>query len=223
MTRLDIALFNYEDGGLQTARRLADPTAQARTHDSLANASIMLGRFDDAHTHLSHALDLHYLWERRNDPKRALDHARQAHDLYQAAGHHAGQAQALNNVGWYHAQLGDHQQALIACQQALALLQKLDNRVGQANTWDSLGYAHHHLSNHTEAITCYQHALMLFWDLGDRYNEADVLTHLGNTHDAAGNPTAARDAWQQALTILTDLDHPDAASVRAKLQGLRTA
>ena len=44
-----------------------------------------------------------------------------------------------------------------------------------------------------------------------------ILTHLGDTHHAAGDPDAARDAWQQALTILDDLDHPDAAQVRAKL------
>ena len=33
-------------------------------------------------------------------------------------------------------------------------------------------------------------------------------------------PQAAHDAWQQALTILDDLDHSDAAQVRAKLAGL---
>jgi hypothetical protein len=35
---------------------------------------------------------------------------------------------------------------------------------------------------------------------------------------AGGNMTAARQAWMQALAILTDLRHPDAQSLRAKLQ-----
>src|SRR5262249_13839188 len=41
------------------AGRLADPTAQAHAHRHLANAYTMLGRFDAAHTQLSHALDLY--------------------------------------------------------------------------------------------------------------------------------------------------------------------
>ena len=41
------------------ARRLANPTAQARAHRVLARAYGRLGRFDDAHNELRHALDLY--------------------------------------------------------------------------------------------------------------------------------------------------------------------
>jgi tetratricopeptide (TPR) repeat protein len=214
--------------------RLADPTAQADARRNLALAYSRLGRFDDAHTELGHALDLYrraadqvgqahthqslaYLWERQGHPARALDHCRRALDLHQAAGHQFGQAYALNTVGWCHALLGDHQQALTYCRQALTLHQNLEDRIGRAHTCDSLGYAHHHLGQHTQAITCYQNAIDLFRELGDRYQEATTMTQLGDTHHAAGNPTAAHDAYHQALTILDDLDHPDADTVRAKL------
>jgi DNA-binding SARP family transcriptional activator/tetratricopeptide (TPR) repeat protein len=216
---------------------LVDSTARARAHLTLASAHIRLDRFDDAHTHLRHALDLyrragdqageahiHYylahLWERQGRPEQALDHARQSLHLCRVAGHQVGQASALNAVGWYHALLGNYQQAFNACQQSLTLHRELDDRDGQANTWDSLGYAHHHLGHHTQAITCYQQALKLYQDLGNRYNEADTLTHLGDTHHATGNAHAARDAWRQALTILTDLEHPDTDTVRTKILSL---
>jgi DNA-binding SARP family transcriptional activator/tetratricopeptide (TPR) repeat protein len=222
---------------IAAATRLADPAAQARAHRTLAHAYIRLGRLDDAHTQLSHALDLYRragdqvgqgythrnllnLWERRGQPAQALDHAWQALHLYRAAGHQVGQAAALNSVGFNLALLGDYQQALNACQQALTLQQNLDDRPGQALTWDSLGYAHHHLGHHTQAITSYRHAIDLFRDLGDRFNEATTLSQLGDTHHAAGDPQTARDAWRQALTILTDLGHPDAGRVRAKLHNL---
>jgi tetratricopeptide (TPR) repeat protein/transcriptional regulator with XRE-family HTH domain len=221
------------------AERLADPTAQARAHRYLAYAHIALGCFDDAHTQLRHALDLHrqagdrvgqayihhgltQMWERRGRPTEALDHAQRALDLFRAASHRHGRARALNAVGWYHARLGDHQQALTHCRQALALYQELGDPVGQAATWDSLGYAHHHLGHHAQAIDCYQHALSLYRDLGSRYLETDTLARLGDTHHTTGNPTAARTAWQHALTILTDLDHPDADQIRAKLADLNT-
>ena len=221
-------------------RRSAWPTAAARPTPTAASLAPTPGwaATTTPHTHLRHALDLFARARRPDRPgphppqprpwcssgraatREALDHAQQALDLYRAAGHRAGQADALNAVGWYHALLGDHQQALTYCQQALALLQELGDRYGQADTWDSLGYAHHHLGHHSQAVACYQQALDLFRELGDRYDEADTLAHLGDTHHAAGDPDAARDAWQQALTILDELDHPDAGQVRAKLGGL---
>jgi tetratricopeptide (TPR) repeat protein len=216
------------------ARRLANLPAQAQAHRNLAYAYTQLSRFDEAHTHLTHALDLttqtgdltgqaythqrlSSLWEQWGNYPQALDHAWQALNLFQAAGHQVGEARALNNVGWYHVILDEHQQALPYCQQALALHQEFDDRDGQAAAWDSLGYAHHHLGHYTQAVTCYQHALDLVWDLGDRYHEAQTLAHLGDTHHATGNPQAAHDAWQHALTIFNDLNHPNADQIRIKL------
>ncbi len=219
------------------ATRLGDPAAQARAHRLLATANMWLGRFDDAHTQLRHALHLHreagdlagqahthfhltHMWEAQGRHAEALDHARQALDLYRAAGHRVGQATTLNAVGWCHAQLGDHEQALSYCEQALALHQELGERFGQAHTWDSLGYINRHLDRHAQAITCYQHALTLFRELGDRYYESDALNHLGDTCHATGDIDAAHDAWQQAMTILADLDHPEAERIRTKLAAL---
>jgi tetratricopeptide (TPR) repeat protein len=228
-----------QQAAVAAAGRLADPAVQARAHRFLAGAYIGLGRVEDAHTQLRHALDLYrragdqagqahthhnlgHLWDGQGRPGEALDHARQALDLYRAAGDRRGQADALNSVGWCHSQLGDHRQALTCCQQALTLLQELDDRFGQSAAWDSLGYAHHHLGHHTQAITCYQHALDLVRDLGDRYYEATTLTHLGDTHHATGDLDAAQTAWRQALTILDQLDHSDAEQVRTKLTTLDT-
>ena len=75
-----------------------------------------------------------------------------------------------------------------------------------------------HLGDLPEAARCYQRSLELYRDLGDLYRQAEVLTHLGDTLHAAADVTAARETWQQALTILTDLDHPEADVVRAKLR-----
>jgi tetratricopeptide (TPR) repeat protein len=221
------------------AQRLDDPAVQAKALRTLAGAYIWLGRFDDADTELSHAIDLSrragdragqahthrklaVLWESRDHPTRALDHARQALVLFRAAGHQLAQANLLNTVGWCHALLGDHQQALTDCRQALTMLENLGDLLGQARTWDSLGYAHHHLGQHTQAVACYQQSLTLYRDLDDRHEEATILTHLGDTYHATGNPTAAHDAYQQALAILDDLDHPDADTVRTKLATTNT-
>lgn len=81
--------------------------------------------------------------------------------LYRAARDPAGEADALNTIGWYQIQLGEHESALAPCRQALAVQQAIGDRPGQADTWDSLGYAYHHLGDHEQALAAYREALAL--------------------------------------------------------------
>ncbi|MGI5519941.1 ATP-binding protein [Micromonospora sp. CA-259024] len=220
---------------LLAAERLGDPVAQAVAHRFLAGAHTVVSQYADAHGHLERALELYVrsgdtegearthqnlasLWDRQGETRKALDHSKRTLALAQAAGHRRAQADALNAVGWCHAQLGEHIRALAYCEQALELLQQLGDRAGEAATWDSLGFAHHHLGQYGQAVEYYERTLDLTRDLGDRWGEADTLSRLGDTHDALGDPTSARADWHRALDIFTALNHPDAATVRAKLQ-----
>jgi tetratricopeptide (TPR) repeat protein/transcriptional regulator with XRE-family HTH domain len=221
---------------LTAAERLSDPTAEAHAHTTIACAHTRLRHFDDAQAHLECALDrygrtgdriaqahthhnLGYLADVRGGHATALDHTRQALDLFRAAGHLVGQANTLNAIGWCYAQMADLRQTLVHCRQALSMLKQLEDFVGQAHTWDSIGYAHRHLGEHTAAIASYQQAVDLYQRIGDRNGEATTLTRLGDTHHDAGDADLADKSWQQALAILDDLAHPDADTVRAKLQG----
>ena len=230
-------LVNCHQTAAAAAERLGDRVAQARAHRLLARACTRLNRLDDARVQLLAALDLStragdlagqahthqtlaHVWERQDRHAEALTHCQQALDLFRAVGHQSGQADALNGIGWLHALLGDHRRAIAYCRQALPLYQEIGDRRGQAATWDSLGYAHHHLGQYPQAVEGYQQAINLCRDDGDRYEEAVTMTRLGDTHNVAGSLNAARVAWQQALATLTDLHHPDAEHVRAKLARL---
>jgi hypothetical protein len=48
------------------------------------------------------------------------------------------------------------------------------------------------------------------------------LVRLGDTYHASGDTGAAGDTWRPALSIFTDLDHPDAEQVRARLRNGRS-
>jgi DNA-binding SARP family transcriptional activator/tetratricopeptide (TPR) repeat protein len=219
---------------VSAAERLADLSAQARAHRSLANAHIGLHRFDDAYADLQRALALdrrarnqagqghsHYclalMYGRERRYADALDHAQRSLDLYRAIDDHHRHARALNQVGWYQTLLGNHRSALVYCEQALAILQDLGDRSGEADTWDSLGYAHHHLGHHTEAVACYERTLTVYLELGNRSGAADTLTHLGDAHQCAGDAANAHNAWRRALAIFDDLGDPQADEIRAKL------
>jgi tetratricopeptide (TPR) repeat protein/transcriptional regulator with XRE-family HTH domain len=222
---------------LAAAGRLGDLTLQARSHHYLARTAVQLHRYDDAHTHYRHALDLYrqldepawqakvhlglaVMLDRQRQHARAVGHARQALELSAAADDWLGQANALNNLGWNLGQLGDYQHALPHCQQALALSRTAGDRQIEGDTLDSLGYAHHHLGQHLEAIACYQQALDIGNELNYRYLQAAALSHLGDTHQTTSRLEAARACWQQALFILDDLHHPDAEQVRTKLHAV---
>jgi tetratricopeptide (TPR) repeat protein len=225
---------------LTAVERLGDRVEQARAHRGLARAYRQLGRFDDAHTHLRHALRLYgelgdlvgeghthnslgQMYELQDRPAEALGHAEQALELLQRTDDRPGEALALNAVGWCHARLGNYQQALEYCRRALDLQQELSDEVGAASTWDSLGYVHSHLGDLPQAIVCYQRSRELRHDHGDRYGEAKTLVRLGDTHRAAGDDDAARDAWRQAVALLDDLDHPESDGVRVRLAELPVA
>jgi tetratricopeptide (TPR) repeat protein len=174
---------------------------------------------------------------RRHDPRRglraalaaiaeyqghyaeALSHAEQAASLFRDIGDKIGEADLLSAAGWHHALLGDYPQARRLCRQALALNDVADygSRHLEGNICNSLGYTEYRAGDLAEAAACYDRALSIFRTVGDRWGQADTLTNLGDIRRAVGELLAAREAWQQALVILDDLQHPDAAKIRAKL------
>jgi len=225
---------------LDAAERGGDVTGQTHAHHEIARGYVRLGRHDDAHRHLDHLLRLFaadedaigqarihlnmcHVMQLRGWHAEGLDHALRALELYRVAGQRSGEAKALNSVGWSYALLGDFARSLAYSEQVLAIFEELGDLTGQAATWDSVGYAHHPLGRYPQAIDAYRHALEVVRDVGDRFHEGMILDHLGDSHHSAEEPGAARDAWKQALAILTELDHPDAAAVRGKLDRLERA
>ncbi|GAB3882958.1 hypothetical protein GCM10029964_041520 [Kibdelosporangium lantanae] len=143
-----------------------------------------------------------------------------ARDLYVDTGNEAALAEALNGLGWCHAQLGEYDQALVYCQQALAMHVKLGARISEADTMDSIGFIHHHLGDHSQAVAYYQRALAIDRELGDRNKQAEVLGHLGDAYAAAGENDQARLAWQEKLAVLEAISSPSAERLRARLADL---
>jgi len=224
----------------RAAERLGEPVAQSQAHQGLAHAYLLLGEHDKASAELQRSLEravetgdtnavafTHRLiaqvhW-RRGDLPLALHHGQLMLALLRDGDDPQHLAIALNAVGWYHALLGDHAAAIAHCEEGLGLCRQIGNQLGQARTHDTLGYAYHHLGEHARAVDNFREALVLFRALGDRYSEADTLSHLAETYLSLGDTGRAQASWRSALEILTDLDHPEAEEVRAKLARLTSA
>jgi DNA-binding SARP family transcriptional activator/tetratricopeptide (TPR) repeat protein len=223
--------------GLAAAERSADPAVLAQAHHLMGRALLTQGSLDEAQDHLQRAGSLAVaigdpvvqgqscrflacVAERRNRPAEALEHSRRAAALFQRAGWRPGLAAALNDIGWYHAELGDSETALDFCRRSLAEHEALGNLDGQAFTCDSIGYAYHRLGRYAQAIRYYKRALDLLRAVGDRAAEADTLYRLGESQRATGEPAAARVTWQEAAILLDQVDPARADAVRAKLRDL---
>jgi tetratricopeptide (TPR) repeat protein len=167
---------------------------------------------------------LHLTWvlERQGEYRQALAHAARALELFEPWQHRAGRADALNAVGWCHAQLGRPAEALAFCGQALALHEEIGHRDGAAHAWDSLGYAHYSLGDHRRAVMCYQHAADLWRHLGVPCYEAETLVRLASCQRAAGDLAPARIALVRALAIFQEFSHPGAESVLLTLRHIDT-
>jgi tetratricopeptide (TPR) repeat protein len=227
-------LVAVQEAAVEAARRLADRAAEAGAHRLLSAAYRRLDRPDDARVELERALELFQslpshsghgrthlglaeMYEREGRYREAVFHTERGLRLFETLGDGVGQADALNMAGWLHTLLGEYEAARTACQRALALFQDAGSRRGEAITWDSLGFIHHRLGRYAKAVDCYQRAVTGVRETGNRYGEADALAHLGDAHHDNGDHDAAHACWRQALDILTELDHPHADAVRARL------
>ncbi|GAA0564847.1 hypothetical protein GCM10010172_55390 [Paractinoplanes ferrugineus] len=219
---------------IAAAERAGDVLLQAVSHYNVGFALAGLGDLDRARSHLTTALALYRRLGNRSGMadahlnlgivarrearySDALEEGGHALELARQAGDRVGEARAMNNIGWCHLTMGDYREALDYCRRAVRLHEAAGNRMGAAHSWDSVGMAHFRLGEPAQAASCYRRAASIFRDENDQQYQAIALSHLGDTEEAAGRHRSARDAWRNALAILTELDHPDADEVRAKL------
>jgi transcriptional regulator with XRE-family HTH domain/tetratricopeptide (TPR) repeat protein len=221
------------------ARRLEDSRAQALIELSWARCEIYRNDRPKAEQHLRDALDR---FERLGDPigqahalvnlggvaasagcyDEAIAWASRAHGRYAETDDREGQAGSLANLGLYHLRLGHYEHSTDLLTRAQVIFDELGNRTGQALAAHNLGLAHHGAGEYRHAIACHHIAADLLHELGNVADYAEVLGELADAYHADARPTEAIATCRQALTILTELDHPKAAQMAAKLTRLRT-
>jgi tetratricopeptide (TPR) repeat protein len=223
-----------ERHAITAAERLGDPIALAYSYRGLARAEVDFIPDEQVRNHLNMALELYRIagdksgqghvhmglsWanERQRQFLAGLRHSETGYRLFREAGDRNGEAEALNNLAWSLATAGRLDEALAAGRRALDLLQETKNPYFEAHAWHTVASTHARMRNEAEAVRCCERAVALFREIGDLYHEGTLLAHLGDLLEATGDLHRAQTTWRQALSILSDLRHPDADAVRAKL------
>ncbi|WP_211768546.1 AfsR/SARP family transcriptional regulator [Kutzneria sp. CA-103260] len=203
---------------LDATAHLTDPRAAMFAHRRLGSALADLGRHGEAIAYLHRALALAeehhdidqqfethrvlgWAWRSQDNYPRALEHGTRLVDLSRTLGEPAREAAALNQRGYYLAQLGDFDAARTHCEAALAIQRSLDGVAGDAATLDSLGYIAHHSGRHRQAVEYYQEALSRYRDRGHDVLVSEIHEKLGDAHAALGEHEQARAQWRKALEL----------------------
>ncbi|MGW5720653.1 BTAD domain-containing putative transcriptional regulator [Amycolatopsis sp. NPDC003865] len=190
----------YLEQVLAIQRELGAREGEARAQYNLAMAA--------------HNLD-DYAW--------AYEHGMQALEIVRELGLGAFEASVLRALGDICTSMGDHDQALRLADAALAVLGPDGEPVDTRFTLHTRGLALVGLGRVAEGIAGIRESVAMFFEMGELYEAADVLAQLGTIHLRRGDRAPARECWVRSVRLLTELGHPDADDVRAKLAALVAA
>ncbi|MGW5746691.1 BTAD domain-containing putative transcriptional regulator [Amycolatopsis sp. NPDC003861] len=150
----------------------------------------------------------------------AYEHGVQALEIVRELGLGHFEASVLRALGDICTSMGDHEQALRLADAALAILDPDGRPVDTRFTQHTRGLALIGLGRFDEGIACIRDSVAMFFAMDEQYEAADVLAQLGTIHLRHGDAALARECWLRSVRLLTELGHPDADDVRAKLAAL---
>jgi tetratricopeptide (TPR) repeat protein len=177
-------------------RRLGNADGEARIEQSLGDVYLLMGQAEQARPHLEAGLATH-----------------------RRTGNIGCQAAALDSLGRLHQQLGRYDLALELQREALAVHRHNGALGGEAETLNDLGHTLRAAGRAGDALADHQRALALAGRFGYPYEQARAHAGLGHAYQALGRHDRARDHWREALDRFTRLGVPEAAEIRARLDG----
>ncbi|MDW8438522.1 MAG: tetratricopeptide repeat protein [Chloroherpetonaceae bacterium] len=140
------------------------------------------------------------LW-RLSDYAPALECLQSALALYETLGDKRGVANALNDIGNVHSNVGDYSNARRFHQQSLAIRRELGDKQGVAKSLGNLGGVCLALADYSQALRYYQECLLMFEEIGDKRNVANALNLIGNAYCSLADYPSAMQRYQQSLDI----------------------
>ncbi len=171
-------------------------TAHAHPGDSLVAA--LPTASDEKRVRLLNALSDEY---RVKVPAKALAYAQEAHALATRLRDHSGVAAALNNLGEYYLNNGNHDKALEYFGQALSLGKVLGNKPIVAVSTAHIAVVHYFRGQYDTSLQFAQQALPLLRELNLRKEWAENLSIISYLYNAKGNTQKALDYNLQALRL----------------------
>ena len=133
---------------------------------------------------------------------QALEHYRQAVELWRQARRPRLAAQSLYCVAVLHRLMGDQGEGLTAAQQVLPLWQALGDLGREADTWNEIGLLQSSQGHAVDARAAFTTALRVQQSAGDLLRQAATVNNLCLTHLVAAEFRQALDCYGPALVAI---------------------
>ncbi len=204
--------------GLGVVNGIARQYAESRRYleQVLAIQRELGAREGEARAHFNLTLAAHS----HDDYAAAYEHGWQALEIVRELGIGEFEASVLRALGDVCAATGDHEQALALADQALAITGPDGAPIDLRYTVHTRGLALIGLGRFADGIACLREAADMFLEFGEQFDAADVFAQLGSQYLRHGDPAQARENWLRSLRLMTELGHPGADEIRAKLAAL---
>jgi tetratricopeptide (TPR) repeat protein/transcriptional regulator with XRE-family HTH domain len=158
----------------------------------------------------------------REDYEQADDLLRQGLALSRTGGDRINEVRALIRIGDLRRHQGRTDAAAAHLREALAICRELGDHSNEAVALNRLGEVHLAEGRAGDARDQLAAALGLATENGDIPEQARARESLGNACHALGDTSQADRHWREALALYADLGGPEAARVRARLDGMRS-
>ncbi|EXG82680.1 AfsR/SARP family transcriptional regulator [Cryptosporangium arvum] len=162
-----------------------------------------------------------YISKPGSDISEKLAHAERALELFRAAGHAPGEADAGYLAATVHRVLGATDQVEACLDASLAVAGSVGYRLGEVHVWQLRGILRRQQGRQADAIAAAGRALTVARELGSSRDVSVLLGLIGLAHRDRGEPGPAEAALAEAVTIAEETGDPvQLAFLCAHLGGL---
>jgi tetratricopeptide (TPR) repeat protein/transcriptional regulator with XRE-family HTH domain len=230
--------IGFLEQGLSAFRRTGDRLGEAMTLVNLGHIMGRHGHYQQGTRLIGQSLRIsqeigdmqHECWAllglgdvalMREDYEQADDLLRQGLVLSRTDGDRINEIRALTRIGDLRRHQGRTEAAAAHLRAALAICRELGDHSNEAVALNRLGEVHLAEGRAADARDQLAAALGLVTENGDIPEQARARESLGNACHALGDTGQAGRHWREALALYADLGVPEAARVRARLDGMR--
>ncbi|MFT2007675.1 tetratricopeptide repeat-containing sensor histidine kinase [Pontibacter sp. 13R65] len=156
----------------------------------------------------SERVELHYQLSRRfflSDVKKGIAHAESAQQLSVQSGYKAGEAKALNLLGYAEVVLGEYDKALDYYFKSLKIAEKTGSIEALTISYNSIGSVYFRIKDNDRALDFYNQSLKLALESKDPLAMSKVYNNIGNIFEAKRDFSKALSYFTKSANLQKEL------------------
>lgn len=140
----------------------------------------------------------------QSDLENALKHLQNALVNFRLINDKVGEANTINNLGWYYQQVGKYKESLEYFEAASSIREEIGDKKGLANSCNNLGVMYYMLGKYDKSLQKHLTAIRLWEELKERDNQAASFLNIGAVYREMDEKVLAMGNFQEGLKIAVE-------------------